>query len=139
MSLLLFAATSGAQLVAAQSDWPPGVQALLERFDSTSASGRALDVKGRYCGRSDAQGRRGEAVLLVRQKQRERERGAGNRREPETGAEREESGLGSGVLAARAGGRSSDQRRSQTSSRLSQGSKGGRRGATGVVAACGCS
>ena len=47
MSFLLFATTSGAQLVAAQSDWPPGVQALLERFDSTSANGRALDVKGR--------------------------------------------------------------------------------------------
>lgn len=47
MSFLLFAATSGAQLVAAQSDWPPGVQALLERFDSAATSATTLDAARR--------------------------------------------------------------------------------------------
>lgn len=47
MSSLLFAATSGGQLVAAQADWPPGVQALLERFDSTATSATTLDPAGR--------------------------------------------------------------------------------------------
>ena len=47
MSSLLFAATGRGQALAAQSDWPPGVQALLERFDSTATSATTLDAAGR--------------------------------------------------------------------------------------------
>jgi uncharacterized protein (TIGR02246 family) len=46
-SSVLFAATSGAQLLAAPSDWPPGVQTLLQRFDSTATSATTLDAAGR--------------------------------------------------------------------------------------------
>ena len=47
MSSLVFAATSRGQVLASQSDWPPGVQALLERFDSTASSATTLDPAGR--------------------------------------------------------------------------------------------
>ena len=47
MSSLLFAAAGGGQVLAAQSDWPAGVQALLERFDSTATSATTLDAAGR--------------------------------------------------------------------------------------------
>ena len=46
-SFVLFAAASGAQVLASQSSWPPGVQALLERFDSTATSETTLDAAGR--------------------------------------------------------------------------------------------
>ncbi len=47
VSSLLFTAPGGGQLVAAQADWPPGVQTLLERFDSTATSATMLDAAGR--------------------------------------------------------------------------------------------
>ena len=47
MSSLLFAAAGRGQVLAAQSDWPPGVQTLLERFDSTATSATTLDAAGR--------------------------------------------------------------------------------------------
>ena len=47
MSSLLFAATSRGQVLTSQSDWPPGVQTLLERFDSTASSATTLDPAGR--------------------------------------------------------------------------------------------
>ena len=46
-SSVLFAAASGAQLVSAPADWPPGVQALITRFDSTATTWTALDAAGR--------------------------------------------------------------------------------------------
>ena len=47
VSSLLFATTARGQVLAAQSDWPPGVQSLLERFDSTATSATTLDAAGR--------------------------------------------------------------------------------------------
>jgi lysophospholipase L1-like esterase/ketosteroid isomerase-like protein len=44
---LLFAVTGGTQLVAAQSVSPPGVETLLQRFDSTASGATALDVSAR--------------------------------------------------------------------------------------------
>ena len=38
---------AGAQVLGQQSDWPAGVQALLERFDSTATSATTLDPAGR--------------------------------------------------------------------------------------------
>ena len=46
-SSLFFASTACGQVLAAQSDWPPGVQALLERFDSAATSATTLDAAGR--------------------------------------------------------------------------------------------
>jgi uncharacterized protein (TIGR02246 family) len=47
VSSLLFAIAGRGQVPAMQSDWPPGVQALLERFDSTAMSATVLDAAGR--------------------------------------------------------------------------------------------
>jgi len=47
ISSVVFAAASGAQVLVSQSDWPPGVQTLLERFDSTATSATTLDAAGR--------------------------------------------------------------------------------------------
>ena len=47
MSSLALATTSHGQVLASQSDWPRGVQALLERFDSTASSATTLDAAGR--------------------------------------------------------------------------------------------
>jgi uncharacterized protein (TIGR02246 family) len=38
---------AGAQVIAQKADWPAGVQALLERFDSTATSATTLDAAGR--------------------------------------------------------------------------------------------
>ena len=38
---------AGGQILVQQSDWPAGVQALLERFDSTASSATTLDPAGR--------------------------------------------------------------------------------------------
>ena len=50
-ALLILTAVSlpkaGAQVLGQQSDWPAGVQALLERFDSTATSATTLDPAGR--------------------------------------------------------------------------------------------
>jgi uncharacterized protein (TIGR02246 family) len=49
-SLLLamaFATGSSAQVLASRSEWPAGVEALLERFDSTASSATTLDPAGR--------------------------------------------------------------------------------------------
>ena len=47
VSSLVFATTGRGQVLASQSDWPRGVQALLERFDSTASSATTLDAAGR--------------------------------------------------------------------------------------------
>ena len=47
VSAFAFAAAGRGQVLASQSDWPRGVQALLERFDSTASSATTLDAAGR--------------------------------------------------------------------------------------------
>jgi len=47
VSSLLIATAGRGQVLTSQSDWPPGVQALLERFDSTATSATTLDAAGR--------------------------------------------------------------------------------------------
>ena len=47
VSSFAFATPGGGQVLASQSDWPRGVQALLERFDSTASSATTLDATGR--------------------------------------------------------------------------------------------
>lgn len=47
VSSIAFAATGRGQVLASQSDWPRGVQALLERFDSTASSATTLDAARR--------------------------------------------------------------------------------------------
>ena len=47
MSSLALATTGSGQVLASQSDWPRGVQSLLERFDSTASSATTLDPAGR--------------------------------------------------------------------------------------------
>ena len=47
VSSLAFAAAGRAQVLTSQSDWPRGLQALLERFDSTASSATTLDPAGR--------------------------------------------------------------------------------------------
>jgi len=47
VSSFAFATPGGGQVLASQSDWPRGVQPLLERFDSTASSATTLDAAGR--------------------------------------------------------------------------------------------
>jgi lysophospholipase L1-like esterase len=46
-SSVLFAVASEAQLLTAQSEWPPGVETLLARFDSMATIATPLDAAGR--------------------------------------------------------------------------------------------
>ncbi len=47
LSIVAIRASAVAQVLANKSDWPAGVQALLERFDSTATSATTLDAAGR--------------------------------------------------------------------------------------------
>ncbi len=47
LSIVAIRSSSVAQVLANKSDWPAGVQALLERFDSTATSATTLDAAGR--------------------------------------------------------------------------------------------